>query len=397
MRLCAGVAAAVTRDERPEPGVCRHDIEPAFYYPYGSRAAIVASGDRRAPPLRSNHRVLLRVLSAMVVFTSEYREGVARRWESRPEKDWPLVARIALQNDQADDRDRIEAYVAELDSADRPKLTRNLQSEKQFITTYGELLIGHVLAAAGLTPRYEPELRLSDGVCTPDWYIDGAGPIVCDVFTAGLPQRRDADETSLRDIEARLAVIPAGYMVSLEVENASSLDPRARKDLATAVQRWLASGVQKGDVTRIGSATLEVLHVGGRRLNIVTTESIHIVETPAKLAEKFEEKAKKYARLGLPVIGAAVKQYRAEINRVDVEDVLLGQLAYVSYEMSSGQIVGRTERLDNGVFAARPELSAAMWLEPYHLPQPVLGVWENSAACKAVPNEMLKRIADVSL
>ena len=337
----------------------------------------------------------------MNVFTPQYLEVVARRWESRTERDWPLIVRIALQNDRADDRDRIEAYVAELDPADRPKMTRNLQSDKQFIMTYGELLIGHVLVAAGLAPRYEPELRLSGGVCTPDWYIDGPDPIVCDVFTAGLPQRRDADETSLRDIEARLAearlaAIPGGYMVSLEVENAASLDPRARKELAVAVQRWLASGVQKGDAIRIGPATLEVLHVGGRRLDVVTTESIHIVETPAKLAENFEEKAKKYARLGFPVIAAAVKHYRAEINRADVEDVLLGQLAYVSRETISGQIVGGTERLDDGVFAARPELSAAMWLEPYHLPQRVFGVWGNPAACKPVPDKMLERISDVS-
>lgn len=333
----------------------------------------------------------------MLVFTTEYLDNLKRRWASRPENEWPLVVRIALQDHRDDDRARIEEYARELDSADQPKIARNLQSEKQFITTYGELLIGHVLAAAGLRPRYEPELRSSKGPCTPDWYLDGCSPVVCDVFTAGLLQQRDADETALRDIEARLAAIGGGYMLRLEVEDASSLDPRGRKEFAAEVERWLQSGVRKGDTIRVGPATLEVLLVGGNRLDLLTTESMHIVQTPAKLSENFEEKAKKYAPLGFPVMAAAVKHHRAEIDETDVEDVLLGQLAYVSRETSSGQIVGRIERLDDGVFAARPELSAAMWLEPHHLPEPVLRVWDNPSPSKAIPGDVLKMLADVRL
>ncbi|HUR81917.1 MAG TPA: hypothetical protein VM733_14225 [Thermoanaerobaculia bacterium] len=290
----------------------------------------------------------------MLVFTTGYLDDLNRRWASRPENEWPLVVHIALKDRSHDVRERIERYVRELDSADQSKIARNLQSEKQFITTFGELMIGHVLVTAGLRPRYEPELHSSKGACTPDWYFNGSSPVVCDVFTAGLLQQRDADDTALRDIQARLAAIRGGYMILLEVDDASSLDSRGRKELAAEVERWLQSGVRKGDKLRVRPALLEVLLVGASRLDLLTTESMHIVQTPPKLSENFMEKAKKYAPLGFPVIAAAVKHYRAEIDETDVEDVLLGQLAYVSRETSSGQIVERTERLDDGVFTAEP-------------------------------------------
>jgi hypothetical protein len=93
----------------------------------------------------------------------------------------------------------------------------------------GELLIGQLLANAGMTPRYEPELRTASGVCTPDWYLGGCSPVLLDVFSAGLHQQRDVDETPLREIEARLASVQARYMISLEIESAPMLDPRGRK------------------------------------------------------------------------------------------------------------------------------------------------------------------------
>jgi hypothetical protein len=48
------------------------------------------------------------------------------------------------------------------------------------------------------------------------------------------------------------------------------------------VDEWLLVPRQKGDAVRVGAATIEVLQVGGTRLDIVTTEPIHIVTTPAK-------------------------------------------------------------------------------------------------------------------
>jgi hypothetical protein len=166
-------------------------------------------------------------LSTVPVFTQTYVEVLRRRWSSRQERDWPLITRIGLLHHRDDDRKRIEEYVGRLHPADQPKMIRNLQSEKQFVTAYGELLVGQLLANAGFTPRYEPEFVTATGKRTPDWYLDGCAPVVCDVFTAGLQQRRDADETSLREIEARLSEVRAPYIIGLEIENAGDIDPRS--------------------------------------------------------------------------------------------------------------------------------------------------------------------------
>jgi hypothetical protein len=161
------------------------------------------------------------------------------------------------------------------------------------------------------------------------------------------------------------------------VENGRQIDARGRRDIASATAVWLATQPQKGSTIRIGSALLEVLVVGGDHVSVTTLEAMHIVMTPPKLAENFEEKTRRYLWLGLPLIVAAVKHHRAEIHAMDVEDVLFAE--------------------PNGVFASRPDLSAAIWIEPHHLPEPVINVWGNPSAKKPVPAELLQRLTTATL
>ncbi len=333
----------------------------------------------------------------MPVFAEAYLEKLRRRWSTRDERDWPLVARIALLDYRSDDRDWIEASVDQMHPADQPKMIQNLQTEKQFITAYNELVVGQLFANLGLNPRYEAEFETANGKRTPDWYLGGSTPIVCDVFTAGLVQARDADETSVREIEARLSEIKAAYTIGLQVENGGDIDPRGRRDITTGATQWLAAQPQQGDTLRIGRALLEVMLVGGDRVDVITMEPMHIVETPPKLAENFDEKTKRYAPLGLPLVAAAVKHHRAEIHIEDVEDTLLGKLVYVSRETASGRIVEGEERVPNGIFSSRPDLSAAIWIEPHHLPEPVIKVWVNPSANRPVPTDLLKRLTTATL
>ena len=333
----------------------------------------------------------------MLVFTSDYVERLRERWKSRKERDWPLIVRIALQDRRQDDRDRIEAYVDRLHPDDHAKIIRSLQSEKQFGTAFGELIVGQLLGNVGLAPRYEPELVTAAGKRTPDWYVGGSFPFVCDVFTAGLPQERDADEKSLREIEARLSEIRAAYTVRLEVPSAGDLDAGGRRNVASRTAQWLATKPQKGESIVIGNAIVEVMLLGGVHVVVIPTEPMHVVETPTKLRENFEEKTKRYAPLGFPVIAAAVKHPLAETDAIEVEDVLLGQIAIVSRETTSGRIVSRTERLPNGIFASRPELSAAVWIEPHHLPEPVVQMWNNPAANKPIPENLLRLLTAATM
>jgi hypothetical protein len=76
----------------------------------------------------------------VTVFTGEYVGTLRRRWETRPEREWPLVARVALQNDRADDREMTEGWVAELNPADQGRVASTLRTERQFLSTFGELI-----------------------------------------------------------------------------------------------------------------------------------------------------------------------------------------------------------------------------------------------------------------
>jgi hypothetical protein len=120
---------------------------------------------------------------------------------------------------------------------------------------------------------------------------------------------------------------------------------------------------------------------------------MHHVVTPGSVAANFDLKAKRYGVLQLPLIVAAVKHPRAEIADIDVEDVLLGQLAYVSGETADGRIVGATRRLPGGVLSARPAISAALWIYPYSLPTPRVQVWVNVTAMYPLPPDLVEALS----
>lgn len=323
----------------------------------------------------------------MTVFTPDYISTLRDKWESRAEHEWPLIARIALLEDRCDDRALIEECVAQLDPADQPKITHNLRLPKQFLTTFGELLIGDILVRAGTFPRYELSLNASSGPRTPDWLIETPTRVVCDVFTAGQDEDRNAHETSLAELEARLKCIQRSYFLRLEVSNADELDAGDRKTIAIAVENWLSTNPPEGEIFAIGSATVEVMVRGGEQVTIVRTEAMHIVEAPANVAENFADKAKRYGQLELPLIVAAVKANLAELDEYDVKNVLFGREVIVAPRSGKSRLTRRPD----GIFHLRQQVSGAIWLEPFRIP-PVLTAWENPEAVRPLPNGLLESI-----
>ena len=331
----------------------------------------------------------------MTVFDSSYISDLERRWRRRPESDWPLEVGIALQDFRDDDRRLIERCVAALHPDDQPKMIRQLRN--QFVTTYGELRAAQALIDAGFQPRYEPSLPTETGVLTPDWYVSGRDTFVCDVFTAGLEKGHNIHETALRELEARLIAIPAPYFVAIEMANAASVDSGGRKKLANDVAQWLSSDRVAGETTSFGQLPVEVLAKGENHVDVLTMEPMQIIETPASIYENFDEKAKKYAPLGLPLLVIAVKHHRSKIDAIDVEDVVRGKLTFVSGTTKSGQVAERWERRPGGVFEKRRSLSAAMFVAPHKRPDPGLQIWPNPNADSPLPHEVLDRLSHARL
>lgn len=332
----------------------------------------------------------------MTVFTSEYVAAATRRWSATPESGQPLVARIAMDPDRQDDRDRIEAWVARVHSDDQSAIAARLQSKDHFLTAYGELMTAQVLMNAGFAPRYEPRLSANGRLLTPDWVMDGEPKVICDAFTAGCTEDRDGHETSLREIEDRLKKLPQKGMIRVEIADAAVFDAGERKRLVGEISAWLATCPGTGEYWNGDEMLVEMMVVGGNRLDIIVSDPIHQIVTPASVASNFDAKAKRYGCLELPLIVVAVKHPSAEIADDDVEDVVLGELAYVSRETIDGRIVGRTERLPGGVLELRPEISAAMWIYPYSLP-PRVQTWANSAARHPLAPGLIEALATAAL
>lgn len=347
----------------------------------------------------------------MTVFTPEYLTAMTNRWSATPENGQPLIVRIATDPDRDDDRERIEGWVDRLHPDDRSTMAARLQSKDHFITAYGELMTAQVLMSAGLAPRYEPTLKANGDPLTPDWVCDGTPALVCDAFTAGGAEDLDAHQTSLRDIEHRLKKLSHAATIRIEIADAAPLDAGARKRLVGEISRWLGThppaGQQFGQplaqhapeaLVWYGSDMLvEMIVVGGKRLDVIVSDPMHVVTTPASVAANFESKAKRYGVLQQPILVAAVKHPDAEIDDTDVEDVLLGQLVFVSGETIDGRIVEGTGRLPHGVLPARPEISAALWVDPYSFPEPRVRVWANTHARYPLPSNLIEAISKAKL
>lgn len=186
-------------------------------------------------------------------------------------------------------------------------------------------------------------------------------------------------------------------MIRIEIADASGLDARDRKLLVTEVASWLATGPIAGEKWYGSGMLVEMMVVGGRRLDLLVSDPIHLVETPASVADNFASKAKRYGVLQLPLIVAAVKHPRAEIDDIDVENVVLGKEVIVSGETADGRIVSGIRRQTDGVLATRPEISAALWIYPYSLPAPRVKVWPNPAAWLPLSQELTEALATATL
>jgi hypothetical protein len=331
----------------------------------------------------------------MHIFTDEFLLEQRKRWESRPEHEWPLISIFALRPDRANDRSRIEGYVEALHPGDQPAVAALLRNERQFVTTYGELLVAQLLIGSGLAPRYEQRFSTESGNVTPDWYVEDV--LICEVFTAGLEKSRDADENALRDLVGRLKRVNIGCTIAITMPNPASTDAGTRKQLAAAVHRWLVDNPAVGSREAFGTLNVDILARCGRRVDVVIIEPMHVVVTPDSLKDNFEEKEKKYAGIGLPLIVAAVKHHRAEIDDVDIEDVIAGQQGRVIGVTPSGQPVPILTRLPHGLFETRTSLSAAIYIDPYADPAARVHVWANSQAKTAAPTSLLARMQQVQL
>lgn len=326
----------------------------------------------------------------MTVFDKAYRDEVLARYSRLPERDWPLGAKVAALDPWEETRVWIEATTARLDSRDQPKITHLLRGE-QFLTTLGELVVGWMLFETGCAPRYEQRYETVSGPLSPDWSAshDG-GCFVCDVFTAGLLEERASDTALFNSFTGRLQTINEPVLLELTIVPSTTMNPAQQKRLANDVAAWIRAGVQRGSEFASGGVRIRVLGDTSKHVLVIGFEPMHIVPTPESVRKTIKEKAKKYEVLGLPMLIAAVRHPSAEMDSLDFENAVAGNSVYRSVQLTDGRIVGGEVRESGGAFERRPELAAAMLVEPWgsYTKLPV-HLFRNEASTRPLPESLL--------
>ncbi|HWJ41600.1 MAG TPA: hypothetical protein VNT29_10710, partial [Candidatus Limnocylindrales bacterium] len=258
----------------------------------------------------------------------------------------------------------------------------------------GELHVGHDLLRTGCTIRYDDKYQVDGGLLTPDWtaVFDGK-TFVCDAFTAGLLDERKAFEDHVTALSARLSKIEAPYFVKVEVAAEAGFTEAERKRITQEFSNAVRRGMAMGTVWRDDGCTIEILGPTADHIEVMTLDPMHLVRTPVSISDTILEKSKKYAALGLPILVAAIPHPRAETNLVMFEDIIRGELIYKSIQMPDGRIIEGIARRTGGVLERRPELSAAMWRNPYTThPEKAFAMFENDRVVHPLPRSFVERL-----
>lgn len=335
--------------------------------------------------------------SSMTVFDEAYRDAILSRYAKRPERDWPLSAKVAALDAWEENRAWIEETVARLNPGDRPKIVHLLK--EQFLPTLGELVVGWMFLETDCNPRYEQTYQTESGQLTPDWALSHDGTeFVCDVFTAGLLDEREAYTSLVNSLTGRLQAITEPVLLEMTVPPATTMDPAQQKRFANDVAAWLRSGVSRDAELTIQGVRVRVLGDTSGHVLVIGFESMHIVPTPDSVRKTIKEKAKKYSALGLPMLIAAVRHPSAEMDPIDFENAVAGNEVYRSVLMADGRIVGGEVRESGGAFERRPELAAAMLVEPWgSYTKPPVHLFRNEASTKPLPESLLNHLGSLAV
>lgn len=330
-----------------------------------------------------------RTIHRVAVFDEAFVGEMNRRYGWLDLEQRPLVARVAAHEDWQADRECIEQAVSQLHPDDQVPITHRLR--KQFISALGELVVSDDLRRVGCSIRYDHEYRIEGRKLTPDWTATFDGiQFVCDAFTAGLSEGRDAFEDQAAALRSRLSRIEAPYTVQLEVTPDVDLSDGDRKRIVDEFAHDVR-GMAIGAGWKRSGCTIEILAPSAKGIEVISVDPVHIVPTPESIRQNIREKAKKYACLGLPILIVAVRHPRAEMNTIMFEDAVRGRLVHVSGNLTDGRFVDGNMRQRGGALQNRPELSATMWRDPYtrHVHKAV-AVLENDKANRPLPKSLLE-------
>lgn len=332
-------------------------------------------------------------MTAPQVFTPDFIAQIRRKYDRLPEYQRPLVAKIATDARRAEDRERIELWLARVREDDVRKLVALLRDRGHFLHTYHELAFVQRVLARGWTAEYERRYDVGGRQLTPDWTITlGGVEVICDVFTGGLIEHHGRSEEAIRELIGRLSALEFPHLVRLNVPNGFDLSARDQKQMCVAFATWLGGGVATGSVWHDNNCTITIVGPSHGKVEVIATDGMHTVPTATSITSNFREKAKKYGVLELPLLVAAVRHPDAEASEEMFSDSVLGEEVFRSIQLPDGSFVEGIDHEGGGAFDGRPELSAAYWLDPYAVGRNDQLLITNPTATRPLPERLIETL-----
>lgn len=248
------------------------------------------------------------------LYTPEFIQGKKKRYGNLQEgNNIPNGASIALSDACQHKREEIEEMLSRLSANDREQITSRLMNDKEFESTYNELVVGFWLNSLGYHAEYEKKIQ---GL-TPDWYVhhhndrSSLPPFIVEVLTIN-PVRQD---TQYKDLEERLKSISGNAVVKCELSPNLELAPKVNKEVTSEVKQWLQKNPLIGEVytgckhqftCELVRYDTEIKNVDPNLVGVHMWQQIKF----DKPAEKIHKKVKKYKFLDLPLIVVVVTDCR---------------------------------------------------------------------------------------
>lgn len=289
-----------------------------------------------------------------LVFTDCCLRTERKRCEKRPCSDWSPLQVVALSPHHESLRAAIETWVVRMPPSERQKVIRRLQSSKNFVSTLNELIVGNKLKDLGYALEYEKEL---DGGLTPDWYVlrkAEVPPFVVEVFTRHISPTQARLESGISDLYRRLAEIPVGVVLDLDLEEDSmALDHGFNKKISKEVEKWLLSGepppvgatLPKEGMTEW--MPIEIVYYDQKLrsvqpMGLVVTSWVNITGLRRKIKTKIRKYEQSLGEMGVPFVIAVAAHFNTGVVIRRFEEELFRQ---------------------GGLFEEKKALSWAIWLD----------------------------------
>ena len=298
----------------------------------------------------------------MVFFTSDRIEKLQKRYGHLSPARRPFLAKVALDEEYLDVRDQVEGGLGAYSLLIATSWSR-ISNPTQFLHTLHELQVGVLFSDLGFPPHYERPFESESGEITPDWVIGvEADEVLCDVFTAEGTRVRKNQNDELQKLVERLQRLNPPRFLILEYDQDMKLDVASAKDVAREVQEWLRSG---GPTRPLQINGFKITDEGQSEVtDVLLYEECSPSEVSNQIRSNFTDKAKKYGSLQRPLIITGVKYSGAELPSGIIDDLLWGGQYYRFGTPGAG---GQFHRRPDSVLSHRPELSAAIWMNPYRV------------------------------